>query len=427
MNMREIVIDRARLNENMFENKQANDLKSLGFVDYKRTIQLFIKEIERINGIPDRKVQEIAALITNYSIVNIDSESKMFNKTVYFCDVEFPKDLDMKAIIKNIEQFVEIAYIRPTYAFQTAHIIRPNGYVDLGLTMCDLAVSGSCGIINFADNKGEFPKFKDQIYGNSFNPKYYNKVDNCFEEHKQRSGNINEFVDSHTNIFCNTFGSTTVENFVNDEVKTGIYINNRTRALNNFINETFQKLLYIGLEKIEIIMKKTNKNIEFNVNKCGFFAKLDDDIKLHYIEEILITVEKQSEVINAKIDENFYMVYTFDTKFAILDYFYNEGGTKRELRISKPIYHLYNEFSIDTEDIINNVELNGEIAKVDMIESASRESMLNLGSPQDIQSMIDMIDNATQLIMEQIESSDNNRARLSMDDKLWERKLLEQK
>ena len=92
MNMREIVIDRIRLNENMLETKPSNNLKELGFIDYKRTIQLFIKEIERINGIPDRKVQEIAALITNYSIVDIDRDSRMFNKTVYFCNVEFPKD-----------------------------------------------------------------------------------------------------------------------------------------------------------------------------------------------------------------------------------------------------------------------------------------------------------------------------------------------
>ena len=428
MNMREIVIDRIRLNENLSETKETNNLKSLGFIDYKRTIQLFIKEIERINGIPDRKVQEIAALITNYSIVDIDSKSRMFNKTVYFCDVEFPRDLDMAAIIKNIEQFIEIAYIRPTYAFQTAHIIRPNDYVDLGLTMCDLSISGTCGIINFSDNKGEFPKYKDQIYNNSFNPRFYNKIDNCFEENKQRSGNINEFVDSHTNIFCNTFGSTTVENFVNDEVKTGIYINNRTRTLNEFINELFQKLLYIGLEKIEVVMRKKNGNIEFNVTKCGFFTKLDDSIKRNYIEEILSNCEKQSFVMNAKMDEDFYMVFSFDTKFAILDYFYNEGGNKREVRISKPIYHLYNEFSIDTEDIINNVELSGEVAKIDMLETMAKEDMLNLGcSNNDIQSMIELIDNATHAVMNQIEYADTNRARLSMDDKLWQRNLIEQK
>ena len=174
MNLNSVVIDRLRLNENMLENKSKSNLKELGFVDYKRNIQLFIKEIERINGIPDRKVQEIATLITNYSIVNIDKETKLYNKTVYLCDVEFPKDLKIESIVKNIEQFIEIAYIRPSYAFQTAHIIKNNNYIDLGLTMCDLSVSGTCGIINFSDEKGEFPKFKDHIYNNSFNPKYYN-------------------------------------------------------------------------------------------------------------------------------------------------------------------------------------------------------------------------------------------------------------
>jgi len=429
MNMREIVIDRIRLNENMLETKPSNNLKELGFIDYKRTIQLFIKEIERINGIPDRKVQEIAALITNYSVVDIDRDSRMFNKTVYFCDVEFPKDLNMEAIVKNIEPFIEIAYIRPTYAFQTGHIVRrQNSYVDLGLSMCDLSVSGSCGIINFADNKGEFPKFKDQIYNNSFNPKFYNSIDARLDMQKQRSGNINEFVDNRTTIFCNTYGSTSVENFINNEVKTGIYINNRTRALNDFINDVFQKLLYIGLEKIEIVMKKANKHLEFNVTKCGFFAKFNDDVKHDFIEEILCICEKQAEIINAKIDEDFYLVYSFDTKFAILDYLYKEGGNEREIRITKPIYHLYNEFSIDTEDIMNNVELSGDIAKYDMIETVEREAMLNLGcSNKDIKNMIDVITNATNTVLAQIESSNSDRARLSMDDKLWQRNLLEQK
>ena len=245
---------------------------------------------------------------------------------------------------------------------------------------------------------------------------------------KQRSGNINEFVDNRTTIFCNTYGSTSVENFVNNEVKTGIYINNRTRALNDFINDVFRKLLYIGLEKIEIVMKKVNKHLEFNVTKCGFFAKFNDDVKHNYIEEILCNCEKQAEIINAKIDEDFYLVYSFDTKFAILDYLYNEGGNEREIRITKPIYHLYNEFSIDTESIMNNVELSGDVAKCDMIETVEKEAVLNLGcSNKEIKDMIDVITNATNTVLAQIENSNSDRARLSMDDKLWQRNLLEQK
>ena len=101
---------------------------------------------------------------------------------------------------------------------------------------------------------------------------------------------------------------------------------------------------------------------------------------------------------------------------------------KEEIRITKPIYHLYNEFSIDTEDIMNNVELNGEMSKFDMIETVEKEAVLNLGcSNKEIKDMIDVITNATNTVLAQIENSNSDRARLSMDDKLWQRNLLEQK
>ena len=77
---------------------------------------------------------------------------------------------------------------------------------------------------------------------------------------------------------------------------------------------------------------------------------------------------------------------------------------------------------------MNNVELSGDIAKYDMIETVEREAMLNLGcSNKDIKNMIDVITNATNTVLAQIESSNSDRARLSMDDKLWQRNLLEQK
>ena len=77
---------------------------------------------------------------------------------------------------------------------------------------------------------------------------------------------------------------------------------------------------------------------------------------------------------------------------------------------------------------MNNVELNGEIAKFDMIETVEKEAILNLGcSNKDIKDMIDVITNATNTVLAQIENSNSDRARLSMDDKLWQRNLLEQK
>ena len=77
---------------------------------------------------------------------------------------------------------------------------------------------------------------------------------------------------------------------------------------------------------------------------------------------------------------------------------------------------------------MNNVELNGEMSKFDMIETVEKEAVLNLGcSNKDIKDMIDVITNATNTVLAQIENSNSDRARLSMDDKLWQRNLLEQK
>ena len=77
---------------------------------------------------------------------------------------------------------------------------------------------------------------------------------------------------------------------------------------------------------------------------------------------------------------------------------------------------------------MNNVELNGEMSKFDMIETVEKEAVLNLGcSNKDIKDMIDVITNATNTVLSQIENSNSDRARLSMDDKLWQRNLLEQK
>ena len=45
----------------------------------------------------------------------------------------------------------------------------------------------------------------------------------------------------------------------------------------------------------------------------------------------------------------------------------------------------------------------------------------------DIKDMIDVITNATNTVLAQIENSNSNRAQLSMDDKLWQRNLLEKK
>ena len=66
--------------------------------------------------------------------------------------------------------------------------------------------------------------------------------------------------------------------------------------------------------------------------------------------------------------------------------------------------------------------------KLDMIETVEREAMLNLGcSNNEIRDMIDIISNATNSVLAQIENSNSDRARLSMDDKLWQRNLLEKK
>ena len=96
-----------RINREALQNQLIGDptthiLKELGFKDVKREITLFFIENKNVhNIINNNMVTSINATITNYSIHDTFSNNKelmyrMFTKTIYWCEVEFPGHISLK-------------------------------------------------------------------------------------------------------------------------------------------------------------------------------------------------------------------------------------------------------------------------------------------------------------------------------------------
>ena len=187
-------------------------LKELGFTQFRRKIYFFVKEVDNLYNIEGNKlVTKIGCLITNCSVSSINDLFN-FNKTVYLCDVDFPKEYNMDAIKRDFNKFVNDAEITPLYAFANNYMTSTNKFYNYGLSLVDLSISdnNSFGIINFADKTNESsPTFKEIIYENQYNPKFYMLSDAKIHERNNisRCGKVEEFFDSHTTILCNKYGS----------------------------------------------------------------------------------------------------------------------------------------------------------------------------------------------------------------------------
>lgn len=408
------------------EQSQAKFMKELGFIGYKRTITFFMKEIKSINGIVGHDlVTKVNCLLTNYSVSMINKTDKLFNKTVYICDVDFPAHLSFDKIKNNINEVIHSAEIKPAYAFSTSHIEYDDGtYMDFGLTMVDLTIfdQSQFAITNFSDMKGNNPIFKEIIYSNHYNPKYYTKVHAEVNQklNESRSGNINEFVDNNTTITYNGRGFETVDTFINNIQKTGLYINKRLISSSELITDLFNKLLFISMERLEFVVDTTNPNLMMNITELKFYTSFNKNVISYYFEEICDGITKIANEYKHKFKSDFYMVIRIDEQFVMMDlHIYN---TNEEFRITKPLFKLYGEFSLKNEEILNEIESTKEFIKMDYIEQISCDPDAKTRSLEDTNRMlreaISDVDNYTNRLLYYIAEAQEHRQQM-IEDNVW--------
>jgi hypothetical protein len=385
--------------------------KKLGIKSFQRKICFFIKENKNVYNIEGNNlVTSVGCLVTNISVYEI-GKNECYNKTVYLCDVEFPRQYDMNAIKRDISKFIENATIIPLYAFANNHIIsfkeKERKFYDIGLTMVDLAVSdnSSYGVLNFS-NSTNAPMYKEVIYGNEYNPKYYNKLDAEVNsvENETRTGNINEIFDNKTKLICNKCGSDNVDVFINNVKQNTISIDKRTILINEFITNFFSKYVFIQFDEIEFVYNSTLAS-PLNIKKLTTFTKFESEAQDFYIEQLMYDIKTSIETLKTQLKEDFYMVFYINSQYVILDITLFKYPT--EIRINKPLYKLYGEFALDSEEILNNIECSGDMAKSDMIETIHKD-IKGLEFVRDISGAISAIDSATKSLGLLLESNKND-------------------
>ena len=101
------------------------------------------------------------------------------------------------------------------------------------------------------------------------------------------------------------------------------------------------------------------------------------------------------------------MVLSITNRNLILDItFFNEND--KRIRILKPLYKLYGEFALESEEIISEIESNTELAKCDMLEQLEN-NVRGLEMVNDISNAITMLDSAANTLIMNIE---DNKSRL---------------
>ena len=415
MNVTSAVIDRPNYNKNLSTKKEI--LKELGIKGYSRNINLFFKENKNVNGVIGHNlVSKVGCLIINKCIFELEPiednvKRTAYQKTVYLCNVEFPNSFSMETIKSNMNKFIGSATIEPTYAFSNAIVQFDNGkFIDLGLSMIDLSLqdNSTFGIINFSKDIDSMSK--EIIYGNEFNPKFYCILDARAnkETERSRSGNIEDFIDSSTKITYNTFGNEAVDNFINNEQLTGIYIDKDTIAISEFMKMFFNKYLFSGIEDFEF-QTETTSSIALIPKKITTFAPFDKNVNEHYLSMLVEDTIKCIEILEKELKEPFKMICGISNNFIITEvYFLNSGKT---IRITDPLYKLYGDFALTSEIISEEIDNHADIIKMDMLEqSISSQSLLD--SPAAIQELIGIIDSQTEALKLMIEENGDKARQL---------------
>lgn len=390
-----------------FKNHSSEErsMRDFGFINYSRKITLFIKEKHNAYGISNNNlITNVGCLITNIS--SYEKDKKIFhNKTVYLCDLDYPSFLKTTDVKKNIFNCIGECEANPLYAFSNNVVEKSDGsYIDLGLSLIDLSIhdQSSFSIINFSTAE-QTPLYKEVVYGNNYNPRFYSRLDNL-ENDPNRKVKIDEIVDDKTKLLfnvCNSDPLVTLKNKENNIEKTGIFIDKMTITLNDYMAEFFSNYLFLSFDNIEFVYD-TRQTPNLNITKLTTFCKFNNNINDYFIDELLNDIKEKMECLKTKIGSDFYLITRISDQFMICDF--HVFDTNREIMISKPLYRQYCEYAIDSEQVLNDIEYNGEIAKLDYID----KSIEQLGFTKDVTGAISLIEDATRKLTMFIDENKNN-------------------
>ena len=404
-------------------------LKSIGNESVNREMNLFVKEMQDVHGIKGNNViTKVGSLITNYSIYRTHNNYRVFDKTVYLCDIEFPNAFSTGIIKKSIEPFLQVSTLKPNYAFAVRHVETEDGNAfDLGLTMVDLSINNDgLGILNFS-NANETHSLdskiaKEIIFENLYNPKHYSVKESKLRwniEKESREGPLCDFVDDTTKIIYNKLGYMSLENFFNDRKDDGIIVDKRTVAIGDYMSSFFNKFLFLEFDNIEFVYN-TSISSPLNITKLKTFAKFNDEINDWYIENLLSDIHSCINNLKNALNEDFYIITNITKQFIYVTITFFKD--KREIRITKPLSMMYAEFALDCEMFADDVDAHAEIVKNDMIEQSCRGALESLEFARNISSAIQLVDQATQKIKMKMLENQANVERL-LDKRLERGKL----
>ena len=404
-------------------------MKDLGFKKYQRNIHFFMKQNKNVYNIEGNNIiTKICCLITNKSV--IENRGKItYDKTTYLCDVEFPEHCGVEVIKKNIIPFIEAAKITPTYVFENNHciVLDKNQLYDFGLTMVDVGVSNSSvfGLFNFSNNKQSDPMFKEAVYSNRFNPKFYNHVDaevfNNDNDDESNTYSISDLRDNNTTIEYSLLDSE-ISTLINNVLQDTYCIDKKMIGLNEFITSFFNKWLFLQFESIEIIYN-TKLEKPLGIKNLRTFYPFEEVAKEHFIDLLFNDITICLNNLEKTLNEPFYLVLSINNRNLILDItFFNEND--KRIRILKPLYKLYGEFALESEEIISEIESNTELAKCDMLEQLEN-NVRGLEMVNDISNAINMLDSAANTLIMNIEDNKSRLENLIGNNK--NRKMIENK
>lgn len=361
-------------------NKEALSKESIGIDYYKRIISIYPSVSKNVHNIDGNNVLLTSkCMIINYSVSQNQNlpNSRLFNKTTYICDLNFPGNITPEMLMmEDISKILSNATIEPIYAFNNPHYEKiDNKYTDLGLTMVDLNSDSEYGVINFSQNNNDERRdyIRDMVTPEYFNPKIYVPQEKELKDEniRYKNGFINDFIDNHTSIIKDLHNyKRNIKIYKNGIERTDRVINKRTMKTNELLLDIFSDLIFLPIEDLDMIIDTTGE-INYNITKFTTFKRFNPEVNKHYynkvVNSVLKTVKNFRNIMNG---ENFYIsIQKNETLFSLNIIFKNRDNSVDEIRITNPIYKLYSQFALNNESIVNNIENDGEYAKACLLES----------------------------------------------------------